>query len=152
MSMIMYRCGMTNSRRIGSTFERKIGNMLTDELGSAYNFKRNLEQYREVDNGDLVCDNDKFNWVVECKRRKSGTTYSRDWWEQVLRSSKKENKHPVLIYQLNRSPIRCVVDLNVILEAFDCPTGSFHENLVELTLETFCMVAREMMQDEVLAL
>ena len=40
---------MTNGRQKGAAFERKIGNMLLDELG--IKFKRNLEQYRTKDLG-----------------------------------------------------------------------------------------------------
>tara|TARA_Y100001973_G_C5199202_1_gene336435 strand:- start:1174 stop:1554 length:381 start_codon:yes stop_codon:yes gene_type:complete len=126
--------------------------MLTDELGTSFNFKRDIEQYRERDLGDVISDNDKWPFLIECKRRKNGTTYSMDWVDQAKRAAEKCNKIPVVIYQLMRSPIRCVVDLNVILKAFDCPTACFHENLIELPLETFCMIAREIMQDEVLAL
>lgn len=135
---------MTNSRRIGSHFELKISKMLNEELG--IQFKRNLEQYREVDHGDLICDVDSFRWVIECKRRKSGTTYSMDWWEQVTRAAERENKIPVLVYQLNRSPIRCVVDLNEILKVFNADV-LYHRNLVELTFETFCMIVRETFHD-----
>ena len=135
---------MTNSRRIGSHFELKISKMLNEELG--IQFKRNLEQYREVDHGDLICDVDSFRWVIECKRRKSGTTYSMDWWEQVTRAAERENKIPVLVYQLNGSPIRCVVDLNEILKVFNADV-LYHRNLVELTFETFCMIVRETFHD-----
>ena len=135
---------MTNSRRIGAGFEQKVARMLLDELN--IHFKRNLEQYREVDLGDLICDEDNWKWVIECKRRKSGTTYSMDWWEQVTTAAQKQDKMPVLIYQLNRSPIRCVVDLNEILRVFNGDVLG-HVNLVELTFETFCMIARETLHD-----
>ena len=117
--------------------------MLMDELG--IKFYRNLEQYRTKDLGDLICDVD-FPFIIECKIRGKGTTYSMDWWDQVTTATIGTDKLPVLIYQLNRSPIRCVVDLNVILQVFE---GNIvhHQNLVELTFPTFCMIAREMLQD-----
>lgn len=135
---------MTNGRSIGSSFERKIAAMLHGELGGDYKFKRCLEQYRAKDYGDLICEVD-FPFSIECKRRGgSQKTYSMDWWEQCKRAAVSANKHPVLIYQLMRSPIRCVMDLNLIVKvmggnATDC------EYLVEVPLETFCMIAREML-------
>ena len=134
---------MTNGRALGAAFERKVAILLHDELGGDYRFKRDLEQYRASDHGDLICDTD-FPFVIECKRR-GGTqkTYSMDWWEQVKRAADATNKHPVLIYQLMRSPIRCVMDLSLIVKtmggnATDC------EYLIEMPLETFCMIVREM--------
>jgi Holliday junction resolvase len=138
---------MTNGRQKGASFERKIGNMLLDELG--IKFKRNLEQYRTKDLGDLITENNDFPFVIECKIRGKGTTYSMDWWEQVTKATQGTNKMPVLIYQLNRSPIRCVCDLNVILETFGGQT-IYHQNLVELTFETFCMICREMLNDGII--
>lgn len=135
---------MTNGRQKGAAFERKIGNMLLDELG--IKFKRNLEQYRTKDLGDLICDLDNFPFVIECKIRGRGTTYSMDWWEQVCNAAEGTDKLPVLVYQLNRSPIRCVCDLNVILEVFGGHVIN-HQNLIELTFETFCMIVREMLND-----
>lgn len=135
---------MTNSRSIGSSFERKIAQLLHDELGGEYKFKRCLEQYRAADYGDLICEVD-FPFTIECKRR-GGTqkTYSMDWWEQCKRAAVKSNKHPVLIYQLMRAPIKCVMDLSLIVEVMGGkPTPC--EYLVELPLETFCMIAREML-------
>ena len=136
---------MTNSRAIGSNFELKIARMLYDELNIS--FKRDLEQYRETNHGDLICYEIDFPFVIECKRRKVGTTFSMDWWEQVVAASKVCNKLPVLIYQLNRSPIRCVVDLNVIIETFGGEKLG-HVNLVEIPLETFCMICREKLVEE----
>ena len=136
---------MTNGRQIGASFERKIANMLYDELGIT--FKRDLEQYRETNHGDLVCYEMDFPFVIECKRRAKGTTYATEWWEQAVSAAKASGKLPVLIYQLMRSPIRCVVDLNVIIKAFDGKEVG-HQNLVEMPFETFCMIARELINDE----
>jgi len=135
---------MTNGRQIGAAFERKVANMLFDNLN--IKFRRDLEQYRQSLHGDLIADYDNFPFTIECKRRSKGTTFAREWWEQAVDSAKHANNIPVLIYQLNRSPIRCVLDLNVILEVFEGNVVG-HENLVELTFDTFCMIVREMIND-----
>ena len=136
---------MTNGRQIGASFERKIANMLYDELGIT--FKRDLEQYRETNHGDLICYEMDFPFTIECKRRAKGTTYATEWWEQAVNAANACGKLPVLIYQLMRSPIRCVIDLNVVIKAFD-GKPPMHENLIEIPLETFCMIAREMINDK----
>lgn len=134
---------LTNGRAIGAGFERKIATMLHDELGGDYKFKRCLEQYRAKDYGDLVCEVD-FPFSIECKRRGgSQKTYSLEWWEQCKRAAEYAGKHPVLIYQLMRSPIKCVLDLNLIVEVMG-GTPTKCEYLVEMPIETFCMIAREM--------
>ncbi len=134
---------MTNGRAIGASFERKIAQILEHELGSPYKFKRDLEQYRASDHGDLICEAD-FPFIIECKRR-GGTqkTYSMDWWEQAKNAADKSGKKPVLIYQLMRSPIRCVVDLSLVVEVMG-GTPPNCEYLIEMPIETFCMVVREM--------
>lgn len=134
---------MTNGRAIGANFERTICNLLKDELN--IEFRRDLEQYRTKDHGDLITDS-PFPFVIECKRRATGKTYSYDWWEQVLKSSALMKKKPVLIYQLMRSPIKVVMDINDIIRTFN---GSpiEQEHLVEMSLPSFCMIVREMLND-----
>ena len=133
---------MTSSIGIGNNFERKIANMLHDELG--LKFHRDLEQYRTKDHGDLLCEVD-FPFSIEFKKRSKGTTYASEWYEQSRTAAQDQGKIPCVIYQLNRSPIRVVIDLNVIIETFGGHT-IHHENLVEPTFQTFCMIAREMLQ------
>lgn len=136
---------MTNSRQIGAAFELKCAKLLHEELGIT--FKRDLEQYRASNHGDLICYEMDFPFVIECKRRSKGTTYAREWWEQAVAAADACGKIPILIYQLNRSPIRCVLDLNVIIDAFD-GQKVMHENLVEMPMETFCMIVREIINEE----
>ena len=57
---------LINGRTKGAQFERKIAKELFLELGLT--FKRNLEQYRAGNHGDLTCDNAAFPWTIECKR------------------------------------------------------------------------------------
>mgnify|MGYP003143446120 CR=1 FL=1 len=50
---------MVNGRQKGAAAEREIAKLLFDELGMT--FKRDLEQYRAADHGDLICD-EQFPW------------------------------------------------------------------------------------------
>ena len=77
-------------------------------------------------------------------RRNLQQTYSYDWWEQVLKSAKLLDKQPCLIYQLMRSPIKVVLDMDCIIETFG-GNALGKEHLVEMSLESFCMIARELM-------
>ena len=132
---------MTNGRQIGASFERNIATQLKENLG--IDFRRNLQQYQTKDLSDLISDS-PFPFAIECKRRASGKTYSYDWWEQVLKSAKLLDKQPCLIYQLMRSPVKVVLDMNCIIKTFGGNTLG-QEHLVEMSLESFCMIARELM-------
>ena len=138
---------MTNGRQIGANFERNVASLLHEEMG--LKFKRDLDQYRESLHGDLICEEIDFPFVIECKRRAKGTTYAREWWEQAKAAAEatpRRKKFPVLIYQLMRSPIRCVVDLNVVIDVVGGEKFR-HENLVEMSIPTFCLLAREMLDE-----
>tara|TARA_R110000765_G_scaffold321885_1_gene413762 strand:- start:105 stop:503 length:399 start_codon:yes stop_codon:yes gene_type:complete len=132
---------MTNGRQIGASFERNVATQLKEHLGIS--FRRNLQQYQTKDLSDLISDF-PFPFAIECKRRASGKTYSYDWWEQVLKSAKLLDKRPCLIYQLMRSPVKVVLDMNCIIKTFGGNTLG-QEHLVEMSLESFCMIARELM-------
>ena len=56
---------MVNGRQKGAAAEREIAKLLFDELGLS--FKRDLEQYRAADHGDLICD-EPFPFCIEVKR------------------------------------------------------------------------------------
>ena len=53
---------MANSRSTGASAEREIAKLLFDELGMT--FKRDLEQYRAGEHGDLICDEPDRKSVV----------------------------------------------------------------------------------------
>ncbi len=71
---------MTNSRNKGASFEREIGNLLTEDLGLKNNIRRILEQTREKHLPDLMLG----RWYIECKRYGSGAEPLEAWWQQVL--------------------------------------------------------------------
>ena len=128
---------MVNGRNKGASFEREIAKMLFDELGIG--FKRDLEQYRAGDHGDLIPDDDAFPFVLELKRYADGPIGGQPvWWNQVVKAAARENKLPCLIYRYNRKPIRCVIPLDALMQHKT-------DHVVEMDFEAFCYVTREMM-------
>ena len=55
-------------------------------------------------------------------------------------------KKPVLIYQLMRSPIKVVMNMNDIIRPFN-GTPIDQEHLVEMSIPSFCMIVREMLNE-----
>lgn len=130
---------MVNGRNKGAGFEREVAKMLFDELGIS--FKRDLEQYRAGDHGDLIPDDDAFPFVLELKRYADGPVGGQAaWWGQVCKAAKRENKLPALLYKYDRNPIRCVLPLAAIMP-------NQHGYMLEVNFETFCFITREMLND-----
>jgi len=127
---------MVNGRQKGASFERTICNALRDDL-NVKTAKRDLEQYRSADRGDILIDDNSFPYVIECKRYKKGS-WSQSWWDQVDKAAKAANKEPVLVYKFDRQPIRVVMRLEHLLK-----DGTEHGLKVELDWDAFCYVARE---------
>ena len=54
--------------------EREIIAILTDELGGNANgltFQRDINQYRQSDLGDIICNDPDFPFVIEVKRKRA---------------------------------------------------------------------------------
>ena len=132
---------MVNSRSKGAGFERQIARLLEAELGIA--FKRDLEQYRAGDHGDLIADDPDFPFVIECKRYAQGTGCRASWWAQASAAAEAAGKLPCVIFKFDRRDIRCVVSFTALYAAFGSECKSEHQ--AELTLEAFCWLAREIM-------
>jgi Holliday junction resolvase len=129
---------MTNGRAKGAQFERDVARMCYEHLG--FEAKRDLEQYRSGDRGDLI---GVPGWVIECKRYASGSTYKQDWWRQVTKAADAAMCEPVLIYKYDRQSIRCVVFLSSIN-----PEYWGKADTAEVSFETWCMIVREGLTDE----
>ena len=107
---------MVNSRAKGSSFERAVATCLLEELGLV--FKRDLEQYRQGDRGDLLCVDMDFPAVIECKAYAKGASVKPAWWDQVCKAARHETekrrvlrpndpgKWPMLVYKYDRMPWR----------------------------------------------
>ena len=132
---------MVNGRNKGASFEREIGGLLHDELG--IKFKRDLEQYRAADHGDLLADDPAFPFVIECKRYANGTGCKPAWWQQAKAAASAVGKMPCVIYKYDRRDIRCVIELTALYQMIGSSFESEHQ--IELTLDALCYVAREIM-------
>ena len=136
---------MVNSRTKGASFEREVAKLLEAELGIA--FKRDLEQYRAGDHGDLIADDPDFPFVIECKRYAQGTGCRPNWWAQASAAANAVGKLPCVIYKYDRRDIRCVVSFTALFKALG--NGSHTSNhLAEIDVEAFCYIAREIMSDD----
>lgn len=132
---------MVNSRAKGASFEREIANKLQDELGAS--FKRDIEQYRAADHGDIICDDHSFPYVLELKRYAGkGHTYVQAWWDQVEKAAQAAGKEPVLIYKYDRQPITVVMRLEHLMG-----DGALHDEKVRMDWEAFIYVTRERWND-----
>lgn len=129
---------MVNSRQKGATFERSIANMLFDDLG--LKAKRDIEQYRAADHGDIIADDDTWPFLIECKRYASAgrETFKKEWWDQVERAANAFGKEPVLIYKYNHQPITVVMRLEYLMR-----DGAHHDEKVRMDWEAFVYIARE---------
>ena len=126
---------MTNGRVKGANFERELARMIHEELG--VEVKRDLEQYRVSDHGDLI---GLDGWTIEAKRYASnaGGNYKPEWWSQVTSASNANCTQPVLIFKYDRQPIKCVVRLSSINADF-----ADKDNTAVISFPTWCMLVRE---------
>jgi len=126
---------MTNGRVKGANFERELAKMIYDELG--VQTKRDLEQYRASDHGDLI---GLDGWTIEAKRyaHNAGGNFKPEWWAQVTSAANVTATEPVLIFKYDRQPIKCVVLLSSI-------NGEFagKDNVATISFPTWCMLVRE---------
>ena len=132
---------MTNSRNKGSAFERAIAADL--HLLTGITFKRDLEQYRATDHGDLIPSDDAWPFVVECKRYAAGAGCRPAWLQQATKSADAVGKLPCVIFKYDRLPIRCAVPFSAIAAAFGGTAGA--DEWAETTLDGLAYLAREIM-------
>ena len=143
---------MVNGRQKGAAAEREIAKLLFDELGMT--FKRDLEQYRAADHGDLICD-EPFPFVVEVKRYKTGCAPQPAWWDQVCAAAKSAGLLPLLVYKYNHQQWKWRMPAEAVMRA-----GLPHGNMgmredaqldwnyaVEMDTRTAMMIVRELLCD-----
>lgn len=128
-----------SARAKGAAFERQIANELNSELG--INLRRNLKQYQVNEEGDLVDDTGKFPFDIECKAYADGNGLKPAWWAQALTSTERSKKIPAVIYKYDRRPVRVAIPLATV---FEDP----HGQVIEMDLQTFTYIARELMNDD----
>jgi len=135
---------MVNSRNKGSGYERDVRTRLELELG--LKFERVLDQWREPELPDLVCEDDAFPFVIECKRYKKGSTFAKpSHWDQVVAAANKAEKIPALVYKFDRLPERWRIPLDTITMIESGKAGEYDWNYcVEMEFREFCLVCREL--------
>lgn len=132
---------MANSRNKGASFEREVANELF--LLTGINLKRDLDQYRASDLGDLICDDPTFPFVLECKRY-AGGGFQSAWWAQAYKAALAANKRAAVIYRFDRQPIRVRVQLRAAMECISRNKWSAEDqHLIDLDLEGFAYLIRE---------
>ena len=122
----------------GAQFERQIAGILHDLMGVT--FRRDLEQYRTAERGDLIADDEDFPFVIECKRYGSGSTAKASWWDQACIAAKAQAKWPALVYRFDRCDTRVRVPLETLLTKH-AGSGAW----IEMPIETFAILASELM-------
>lgn len=132
---------MTNSRQKGASGEREVAQELFKQLGM--NFKRNLTQYQERHQGDLVCENDAFPFCIEVKRAAKGWICRPAWEVQAFEQAEKAQKHPVVIYRFDGQQWRCRVWFDALAEALG--TSCVSTRCADLDMQAFAWVVREIM-------
>jgi len=136
---------MTNSRNKGAAFERDIAKQLHLELG--VNFKRDLDQYREKDRGDLLCDQ-AFPFLIECKHYKTGS-FQEAWWKQAYRAALGTGQKPAVIYKFNHKPIRVRVQMRAAVECLTRRKWSAEDaHVIDIDFNGFVYLCREGMNCE----
>lgn len=124
-----------NSRAKGASAEREVADLVFDELG--VRLKRNLEQYRADEQGDL---NGLDGWTIEVKHYAKASDYKPEWWRQVTAAANRNKEMPALFWRGNRQAWRVTVRLGSINS--DSSTDLFDEP-VTLSFKAWAMLVRE---------
>lgn len=106
---------MVNSRVKGRSGEYEIRDILDAELGLT--FKRDIEQFRQADRGDLLCVDMDFPAVIEVKRyAKGGETPRGAWWDQCCKAATAAGKWPLLAWRFDRMDWRWRLPAQVLID------------------------------------
>ncbi len=128
-----------HSRRKGHAFERHVAQELLDRLGIS--FRRDLDQYRAAEHGDLIPDDPAFPFVIECKRCATGSTCLASWKTQAIAAASAADKRPAVIFRFDRQDTRVAVPLSAFCDAWPA------DQWAEVTLDGFALLARELMAE-----
>lgn len=132
---------MANSRNKGATFEREIAQELYRLTG--INLKRDLDQCRQSDLGDLICADPAFPFVIECKRFSNGGFQSA-WWAQASKAALSAGKRAAVVYRFDRQPVRVRVQLRAAMECISRGKWSAEDpHLIDIDLEGLAYLIRE---------
>lgn len=141
---------MVNARTKGKRGENQVKTQYLDHMG--IRLKRDLEQWRSADHGDLLPDfkDGDFDWpfCIEVKTYSNtgSDTHRPAWWQQVRKAAKAQGLIPVLWYKYDRRDWRIVMHMNHVSFALG---GSFdHQDetlLLTMDMDTCFYVTREIL-------
>ena len=135
---------MVNSNQKGKNFERRICQDFTLLFGMSMTFKRDIEQYRQGDLGDITCSDPDWPFIIECKRYAKGNGPQPAWIRQAQRAADEAKKHWAVVYQYDRQPVRVALSLAAIADAMG--NKDFRKDTVwESDIEGFAEIVREIM-------
>lgn len=98
------------SRQRGATYEREVANEIFDMLG--VRIKRNLKQYQQSDEGDLILG----QYIIECKRRKKIAVH--EFMEQADKACE-PGQTPVVIMRADGKKSLAVLHLPDLLKLIE---------------------------------
>ncbi|WP_171232190.1 hypothetical protein [Ruegeria sp. HKCCA4812] len=125
------------SRTKGAAYEREVAKELFDLTGIT--FARNLRQYQQAGNDDLIPDDPAFPFSPELKRRAKAYTCADEWKQQATKAAEKQGKLPAVIWRGDHMKSRVSVPMRAFCAAFPA------DQWVDLSLEGFALLAREIM-------
>ena len=136
---------MVNSRDKGTRGEYAVIKLIEELLG--IKLKRDVEQYRQADRGDLILAEDAdWPFCVEVKSYSGlSVTHRPAWWQQVVKASAAHGLIPVLFYKYDRYEWRVVLKANTV--SFALGGTLDHDDDILLTTDTdgFAYLAREIL-------
>ena len=135
---------MLSSRAKGMRGERLVAGEYLEHMG--IRLKRDLEQTRFADRGDLIPNGD-FDWpfCIEVKTYgKLNVTHQPNWWQQVSKAADAQNLMPVLWYKYGRRDWRVVMRANNVSFALG-GTLDHDDMLFTMNADTCFYISREIL-------
>lgn len=128
-------------RAKGQNFERKMSKLFNEHFGLSC--ERNLQQ--SINGGDDLLGVPFFSIELKKHNTKSIGT----WWRQCQESARRQDKMPVLIYELARAKPTIVMRADDVRAVFGDDTRRLpiastriYSGLVEMTWDQYCQVYR----------
>ncbi len=137
---------MVNSRDKGTRGEYAVIKLIEELLG--IKLKRDTEQYRQADRGDLILAEDGADWPFCCEVKSySGlsVTHRPAWWQQVVKASAAHGLIPVLFYKYDRYEWRVVMKANTVSFALGGTLDHDDDILLTTDVDGFAYLAREIL-------
>ena len=138
---------MVNSQNKGRRGELAVIAAYADSMN--VRLKRDLEQWRSADHGDLLPDGD-FDWpfTIEVKSYSDKTAsvmHKPQWWAQVTTAAKAAGKMPVLWYKYDRRPWRVVMKMNNVSFALGGTLNHEDDHLFTMDEDACFYLTREIL-------